>query len=118
MERRIAAAASFTDRRRDSTKCRKVAALVASTARRTKRDHRPTRRNAAFFASFLQRRRRRRASDRDRARYHDAMTITMIFVCVIALVLGAIGGWLAGSAKKIAEAEGARVEREAMRAER
>ena len=46
------------------------------------------------------------------------MTITVIFVCVIALGLGAIGGWLAGSARKIAEAESARGEREAMRLER
>ncbi|MEA2463065.1 MAG: recombination protein RmuC [Acidobacteriota bacterium] len=46
------------------------------------------------------------------------MTITVLFLCVIALVLGAIGGWLVGSARKSVEAERARAERDVVRGER
>ncbi|HYK05331.1 MAG TPA: DNA recombination protein RmuC [Thermoanaerobaculia bacterium] len=46
------------------------------------------------------------------------MTITVLFLCVIALVLGAIGGWLVGSARKSVEAERARAERDVARGER
>jgi DNA recombination protein RmuC len=40
------------------------------------------------------------------------MTITALFLCVIALALGAIVGWVAGSARKGVEAERARAERD------
>ncbi len=46
------------------------------------------------------------------------MTITVFFLCVIALVLGAIGGWVVGSARKGVEAERARAERDVAKGER
>ncbi|HEY0158651.1 MAG TPA: DNA recombination protein RmuC [Thermoanaerobaculia bacterium] len=46
------------------------------------------------------------------------MTITALFLCVIALALGAIVGWVAGSARKGAEAERARAERDLAVSER
>jgi DNA recombination protein RmuC len=46
------------------------------------------------------------------------MTITALFLCVIALALGAIVGWVAGSARKGAEAERARAERDLALSER
>lgn len=46
------------------------------------------------------------------------MTITAMVLCVIALALGAIVGWVAGSARKGAEAERARAERDLALAER
>jgi DNA recombination protein RmuC len=46
------------------------------------------------------------------------MTITVVFLCVIALVLGAIGGWVVGSARKSAEAVRARSERDIAKGER
>ena len=46
------------------------------------------------------------------------MTITVLFLCAIALALGAIGGWLVGSARKSVEAERARAERDQALAER
>jgi DNA recombination protein RmuC len=46
------------------------------------------------------------------------MTITVFFLCVIALVLGAIGGWVVGSARKGLEAERARAERDVAKGER
>lgn len=46
------------------------------------------------------------------------MTITALFLVVIALLLGAIGGWMVGSARKSAEAQRAVAECELARAER
>lgn len=46
------------------------------------------------------------------------MTITAIFIGVIALAAGAIGGWLAGSARKGAEARRALAERDRVTVER
>jgi len=46
------------------------------------------------------------------------MTITALFLCVIALLVGAIVGWLAGSARKSAEAHAARAERDVVLAQR
>jgi DNA recombination protein RmuC len=46
------------------------------------------------------------------------MTITVLFLCVIALVLGAIGGWVVASARKSAETQRALAERDAARSER
>lgn len=46
------------------------------------------------------------------------MTITALFLCAIALALGAVGGWLVGSARKSVEAERARTERDVALAER
>jgi DNA recombination protein RmuC len=46
------------------------------------------------------------------------MTITALFVCVIALVAGAVGGWVAGSASKRAEAARAVAERDRVITER
>jgi DNA recombination protein RmuC len=46
------------------------------------------------------------------------MTITVLFLCVIALLVGAIVGWLAGSARKSAEAQKARAERDVLMAQR
>jgi DNA recombination protein RmuC len=46
------------------------------------------------------------------------MTITAVFLCVIALAIGAIVGWVAGSARKAAEAQRARAERDVTAAER
>ncbi|HKR64860.1 MAG TPA: DNA recombination protein RmuC, partial [Thermoanaerobaculia bacterium] len=49
---------------------------------------------------------------------HSGMTITVFFICGIALILGAIVGWVAGSARKSAEAQRALAERDLARAER
>lgn len=46
------------------------------------------------------------------------MTITVLVSSVIALLLGAIGGWVAGSARKSAETQRALAERDAARLER
>jgi DNA recombination protein RmuC len=46
------------------------------------------------------------------------MTITVLFLCVIALVMGAIVGWLGASAKKGAETHRALAERDLARVER
>lgn len=46
------------------------------------------------------------------------MTITVLFLSVIALVIGAIVGWLVGSARKGAEAQRALAERDLARVER
>jgi DNA recombination protein RmuC len=46
------------------------------------------------------------------------MTITALFVCVIALVIGAVAGWVAGSASKRAETARAQTERDRILAER
>lgn len=46
------------------------------------------------------------------------MTITVFFLSVIALIIGAIAGWVVGSARKSAEAMRALAERDAARAER
>jgi len=46
------------------------------------------------------------------------MTATVFFVCVIALALGVMVGWLAGSARKSAEAQRALAERDMARVER
>lgn len=46
------------------------------------------------------------------------MTITVLISSVVALVIGAIGGWVVGSARKSAETERATAERDAARAER
>ena len=46
------------------------------------------------------------------------MTITALFLGVIALAIGAIVGWVAGSARKGAEAHRALAERDMIRAER
>ena len=46
------------------------------------------------------------------------MTITALVLCVIALCLGAIAGWLVGSARKSAEAGRALAERDQARSER
>jgi DNA recombination protein RmuC len=46
------------------------------------------------------------------------MTITALFLCVIALAIGAVVGWMVGSARKAAEAERARAERDITAAER
>ena len=46
------------------------------------------------------------------------MTITALIFCVIAMLLGAIGGWVVGSAIKRAETQRAIAERDAARLER
>lgn len=46
------------------------------------------------------------------------MTITALFLGVIALGIGAIAGWMVGSARKSAEAQGARAERDRVMVER
>jgi DNA recombination protein RmuC len=46
------------------------------------------------------------------------MTITALFLVVIALVIGAIAGWMVGSARKSAEAQRARAERDRVMVER
>jgi DNA recombination protein RmuC len=46
------------------------------------------------------------------------MTITGLFLCAIALVVGAIGGWAVASARKQAERDAARVERDRAISER
>lgn len=46
------------------------------------------------------------------------MTITVLISSVIALLVGAIGGWVVGSARKSAEAQRALAERDAAKAER
>ena len=46
------------------------------------------------------------------------MTVMALFLCVIALLVGAIVGWVVGSARKSAEAQRALAERDAARAER
>src|ERR1044071_3243876 len=46
------------------------------------------------------------------------MTITALFLVVIALVIGAIAGWVVGSARKSAEAQRALAERDAAKQER
>ncbi|HYO76057.1 MAG TPA: DNA recombination protein RmuC [Thermoanaerobaculia bacterium] len=46
------------------------------------------------------------------------MTITAVVLCVIALALGAVAGWMVGSARKSAEVDRARTDREAMATER
>jgi DNA recombination protein RmuC len=46
------------------------------------------------------------------------MTITAMVLCVIALVIGAIVGWVVGSARRSAEAQRALAERDVARAER
>lgn len=46
------------------------------------------------------------------------MTITALFLCVIALVIGAVAGWMVGSARKNADAQRALAERDLAREER
>ena len=46
------------------------------------------------------------------------MTITVLFLCVIASLIGAVVGWVVGSARKSAEAERARSERDVALVER
>ncbi len=46
------------------------------------------------------------------------MTITALFLCVIALVIGAVAGWMVGSARKNADAQRALAERDLARQER
>jgi len=46
------------------------------------------------------------------------MTITVVFLSVIALIIGAIVGWAVGSARKAAEAQRARAERDQIMVER